>query len=105
MCAHQYSLMRTTIELSDNLLKRAKLAALQNNTTLKAMVTEALELYLDGQLRKSESAQSGNDETGAQGQSSVKFTRPVVETGPDSPISNLDSNALVTKEGKIWKQD
>lgn len=97
--------MRTTIELPDALLKRAKLAALQNNTTLKAMVTEALELYLDGKLRSEENVKSDTEVGGASTQASAKFTRPMVETGPDSPIANLDSNSLVTKEGKIWKQD
>lgn len=101
MCAHQYYSMRTTIELPDALLKRAKLAALQNNTTLKAMVTEALELYLDGNVQKESGGNEGQESAPAP--QPAKMTRPMVETGPDSPISSLDSNSLVTKEGKIWK--
>lgn len=103
MDAHQYAFMRTTIELPDALLKRAKLAALENGTTLKQMVREALEMYLDGGM-----SGGGNKEDASGGAAQVqpkqKMTRPMVETGPDSPIASMDSNSLVTKEGKIWKQ-
>lgn len=38
--------MKTTLELSDELLRRAKQAALDRNTTLRAIVEEALERSL-----------------------------------------------------------
>lgn len=40
------SLMKTTIEISDDLLMRARQAALERNTTLRAIVEEALERAL-----------------------------------------------------------
>ena len=38
--------MKTTLEISDDLLRRAKQAALDRNTTLRAIVEEALERSL-----------------------------------------------------------
>lgn len=38
--------MKTTLELDDDLLRRAKQAALDRDTTLRAIVEEALELAL-----------------------------------------------------------
>lgn len=35
--------MKTTIELPDNLLKKAKATALKRNTTLKELITKALQ--------------------------------------------------------------
>ena len=35
--------MKTTIELRDNLLKKAKATALKRNTTLKELITKALQ--------------------------------------------------------------
>lgn len=35
--------MKTTIELPDNLLKKAKATALKRNTTLKDLITKALQ--------------------------------------------------------------
>jgi len=40
--------MKTTIEISDELLRRAKQAALERDTTLRAIVEEALERALGG---------------------------------------------------------
>lgn len=40
--------MKTTIEISDDLLRRAKQAALERDTTLRAIVEEALERALGG---------------------------------------------------------
>lgn len=91
--------MRTTVELPDALIRRAKLIALQRNTTLKAMITEALEKYLDGSLEAGQGAADLSDSSSA----ASKLTRPMVETGPDCPISNMDTNTAVNKEGKLWK--
>ena len=38
--------MKTTIDLSDELLKRSKIEAVKRRTTLKNLVTEGLELVL-----------------------------------------------------------
>ena len=40
--------MKTTIEISDELLRRAQQAALERDTTLRAIVEEALERALGG---------------------------------------------------------
>ena len=39
--------MKTTIEISDALLKRAKQLAARNHTTLRELIEEALRLVLD----------------------------------------------------------
>lgn len=98
MDAHQYSYMRTTVELPDALIRRAKLIALQRNTTLKAMITEALEKYLDGSLDAAGSPSTQPDSFNPP----AKLTRPMVDVGPDSPIANMDTNASINKEGKTW---
>jgi hypothetical protein len=40
--------MRTTIDLPDHLLKNAKRFALENETTLRELLTQGLELVLSG---------------------------------------------------------
>jgi hypothetical protein len=99
MPAHQYSFMRTTVELPDALIRRAKLYALQKNTTLKSMITEALEKYLDGTLENASTSVALPESPTA----IPKMTRPMVETGPDCPIASMDANAVINKEGKLWK--
>ena len=44
----QYLCMRTTVELPDDLLKRAKLEALERGSTLKRLIIKGLEEVLGG---------------------------------------------------------
>lgn len=39
--------MKTTIELPDAILRRAKVIAAERDTTLKELVTQALEMFLE----------------------------------------------------------
>ena len=48
MCICYYVIMRTTIELPDEILKKAKIKAVQEGISLKQLFTRALEKELDG---------------------------------------------------------
>lgn len=45
-CSHIYGLMKTTIELPDEIFRKAKVAAAEQHTTLKELITQALENHL-----------------------------------------------------------
>jgi Family of unknown function (DUF6364) len=47
--------MKTTLDITDNLLRKAKVAAAQQNTTLTRLIEEGLQLRLSTR-RKAESA-------------------------------------------------
>lgn len=64
--------MRTTIEIPDPLLRQAKIAAVEQGTTLKDLITRGLEMV----LRSSET--SGH-----------RLTGPPVKLSPDSPLRRL----------------
>jgi hypothetical protein len=75
--------MRTTIELPDALLKSAKRFALENNTTLRALLTQGLERVL-----------SGPDPT----QAGQRLQQPPIRLSADSPLRNLSATDLTETE-------
>lgn len=71
--------MRTTIELPDSLFRRAKRAAVERGTTLKDLVTQAVEHELDGV--------GGRD-------ARVRLPLPSVRLPADAPILRLTPRQL-----------
>ena len=70
----QYVCMRTTIEIPDALMKQAKLVAVEQGTTLKALVTNGLQLLLRAE-----------ENTGH------RLTKPPVKLHSDSPLRQLNA--------------
>ena len=64
--------MRTTVEIPDSLLKEAKLAAVEQGTTLKVLITQGLEVVL----------RAGKGE-------GYRLAGPPVVLGADSPLRRL----------------
>lgn len=76
--------MRTTIELSDMLFQRAKLVAVQRKTTLKELISTALQHELDGERSVTQ-----------------RMTAPPItlQTTPSAPaLSNAEIAALMEDE-------
>jgi hypothetical protein len=82
--------MRTTVEIPDPLLRRAKLAAVEEGTTLKELITRGLEAVLRGS-----------------GGASSRLAGPPVKLGPDSPLRrlNLDEVARIDAESEAGEAD
>ena len=76
--------MRTTVEIPDDLLKRAKLVALERNSTLRQLITLALEKEL----------------TEAAGQAGQRAQFPVIHVSPDCPAIHLSVDELKAIEAE-----
>ncbi len=87
---HQYVCVRTTVEIPDALLRKAKLAAVERGTTLRALVIRGLESTLSG--------------TRAGGH---RLTQPPVQLGADSPLRtmNVDDLARLDAETEAAELD
>ena len=72
-------MMRTTVDLPDDLLKRAKIAAVQRGTSLRELIGRALERELE----------SGNTRTRS-------MTKPPVDLGDDIVVPAL-TNAEIAE--------
>lgn len=71
--------MRTTVEIPDELLKRAKRAALDRNTTLKELITRGL----DKELASPDGSDAGRR---------VHF--PLIEVDPECPAVRLSIDQI-----------
>jgi hypothetical protein len=69
--------MRTTVEIPDPLLKEAKLAAVEQGTTLKVLITQGLENIL----------RAGKGD-------GYRLTGPPVALSADSPLRRLSADEL-----------
>jgi hypothetical protein len=70
--------MRTTIEFPDDLLKLAKKRALERNTTLKAVIVDAL---------KKDLARAG-------GERGRRLRHPLVQVSPNCPVLKMNAATL-----------
>lgn len=71
--------MKTTVEIDDRLLQRAKRYAAQEGTTLRAIIEDALRARLTVQLKR---------------RSAHRFAPPVVKGSSPPSIDIADRNAL-----------
>lgn len=69
--------MRTTVDIPDQLLREAKMVALERGTTLRKLVVQGLESI----LRRSDG-------------SSPRLTHPPIRLASDSPLRSLDAAQL-----------
>ena len=69
--------MRTTVEIPDPLLRRAKLAAVEQGTTLKQLVTRGLEQVLQ-----------------AGASTAHRMVKPPLTLAPDSPLRTMSPEDL-----------
>ena len=70
--------MRTTVEIPDELLKRAKRLALEQNSTLRELITRGLE----AELTKSGAEQG------------VRIAFPLLHVGSDCPLLRLSPDQI-----------
>jgi hypothetical protein len=75
--------MRTTVEIPDPLLRRAKLAAVEEGITLRELITRGLETVL----------RSGKGR-------GFRLGSPPVKLSPDSPLRHLSSEGLAVIEAE-----
>ena len=69
--------MRATLDLPDDILRRAKIEAVERGSTLRQLVIDALQREM----------------TGAQ-QPKKRLTRPPVKLAPDAPLRHLSPEAV-----------
>jgi hypothetical protein len=69
--------MRTTVDLPDDLLKRAKIAAVQRGTSLRELIGQALERELEDKPR-----------------SRRRMTEPPVKLGKDVVVHSLTNEEM-----------
>jgi hypothetical protein len=77
VCIETHSCMRTTLDLPDDLLRSAKIAAVQRGTTLRDLVTSALRRELV-----------------VAPPSSSKKGLPRIRLAPDAPILRMTTDAI-----------
>lgn len=81
--------MKTTIELPDELLARAKIVAVERRTTLKAMIEHALKRELnEGQVREEECGWVSNE-----------FGFPVLKRGSSESVTSEQVYKMLEDEG------
>ena len=86
--------MRTTVEIPDPLLKRAKLAALEQGTTLRQLITRGLESVL---------------RTGTEPRQ--RLTKPPIKLAADSPlrtliaedVARIDAEAEASEADEVYR--
>ena len=86
--------MRTTVEIPDPLLKRAKLAALEQGTTLRQLITRGLESVL---------------RTGTEPRH--RLTKPPIKLAADSPlrtliaedVARIDAEAEASEADEVYR--
>jgi hypothetical protein len=71
--------MRTTVDLPDDLLKRAKIAAVQRGTSLRELIGQALERELEDKPRKRR-----------------RMAEPPVKLGKDVVVHPLTNEEMAT---------
>jgi hypothetical protein len=69
--------MRTTLDLPDDILRRAKIEAVERGSTLRQLVIDALQREMSGGER-----------------SRKRLTRPPVKLAPDAPLRKLSPEAV-----------
>lgn len=70
--------MRTTLDLPDELLKRAKIVAVERGTTLRELVADALRRELDG----------------LQPPRRRRLTKPPIRLAADSPLRSMGTEQI-----------
>ena len=69
--------MRTTLDLPDDILRRAKIKAVERGSTLRQLVIDALQHEMAGAERAAK-----------------RLTRPPVKLAPDAPLRKLSPEAV-----------
>ena len=90
----QYVCMRTTVEIPEPLLKRAKLAAIEQNTTLRQLISRGLESLL----------RSGTEPR-------KRLTKPPIKLAANSPlrtlgaedVARLDAEAEAREADEVYR--
>jgi hypothetical protein len=85
----EVTFMRTTLDLPDDILRRAKIAAVERGSSLRQLVVDALSQELDGQA----------------GGPRQRMTQAPVKLAADAPLRTLDTVGLKQLEQDLIEQD
>jgi hypothetical protein len=79
--------MRTTLDLPDDILKRAKIQAVERGSSLRQLVIDALQRELAGAERPAK-----------------RLTRPPVKLAPDAPLRKLSPDVVKRLDSQAVQQ-
>jgi hypothetical protein len=79
--------MRTTLDLPDDILRRAKIEAVGRGSTLRQLVIDALQREVDGVHRPRK-----------------RLVRPPVKLAPDAPLRRLSPDAVKRIDAQAVQQ-
>jgi hypothetical protein len=79
--------MRTTLDLPDDILRRAKIEAVERGSTLRQLVIDALQREVPGTERPRK-----------------RLTRPPVRLAPDAPLRKLPPEAVKRLDSEAVEQ-